>query len=515
MGVNKVEFGGETLVDLTGDTVTPQSLLNGYSAHNRAGELIEGLAVVPSKVSELENDSGYIKESEFNNLTPEFNQAEKRENIETKERISIIFGKIKKWLSDLKPVAFSGKYSDLTEKATAQDVGALPVSGGTLESNAEPQLSLKRKSQNFSALLNFENESRKLIQTKGGLESNDPAREAYFSLYDLDADKNGEGRFLELLHLSQNLRNIYDSTTNTMKKILVEGEALPATGGTIQANASPLLILKRIGQYASMDFENNFGKLIRVGVTKGSEAAKPEFHVADVENGADNAYYLFIIKKEGARINSDTRHSLVLNSSNADKTSSVDICMRISGKEVNQICATNNSEIFFWDSTNQHSLFAVSESKRQIYDYKTNSLQEIATLNDLEKRIEKLEAENEFLRGTVKNLAATEEGYALDATMGRVLDEKINEINGKLDNKTYAKKVLTGKWSASQSAPAFSVGSVDILPENIISITGIVNNDSAFLYAYAYENYIGLGIRYIGSGAITNRNYRVIIQYKV
>lgn len=59
MGRSKVVFGGETLVDLTGDTVTPQSLLSGYSAHNRAGELITGLAVIPTKVSQLENDAGY------------------------------------------------------------------------------------------------------------------------------------------------------------------------------------------------------------------------------------------------------------------------------------------------------------------------------------------------------------------------------------------------------------------------------------------------------------------------
>ncbi len=59
MGVSKVNLGGETLVDLTEDTVTPNSLLSGYSAHNKAGELIEGLAVVPTKISELENDAGY------------------------------------------------------------------------------------------------------------------------------------------------------------------------------------------------------------------------------------------------------------------------------------------------------------------------------------------------------------------------------------------------------------------------------------------------------------------------
>lgn len=61
MGVNKVEFGGEALVDLTSDTVNEQSLLSGYTAHNRAGELIEGLAVIPTKLSQLENDAGYAK----------------------------------------------------------------------------------------------------------------------------------------------------------------------------------------------------------------------------------------------------------------------------------------------------------------------------------------------------------------------------------------------------------------------------------------------------------------------
>lgn len=42
MGVNKVEYGSSTLVDLTGDTVTPEALLSGYTAHNAAGEQILG-----------------------------------------------------------------------------------------------------------------------------------------------------------------------------------------------------------------------------------------------------------------------------------------------------------------------------------------------------------------------------------------------------------------------------------------------------------------------------------------
>lgn len=44
MAVNKVEINGETKLDLTQDTVTPENLLSGATAHNAAGERIVGAA---------------------------------------------------------------------------------------------------------------------------------------------------------------------------------------------------------------------------------------------------------------------------------------------------------------------------------------------------------------------------------------------------------------------------------------------------------------------------------------
>lgn len=44
MAVNKVEVNGETKLDLTQDTVTPENLLSGATAHNAAGERITGAA---------------------------------------------------------------------------------------------------------------------------------------------------------------------------------------------------------------------------------------------------------------------------------------------------------------------------------------------------------------------------------------------------------------------------------------------------------------------------------------
>lgn len=42
MAVNKVIFGGETLIDLTGDTITADKLAKGVTAHDKSGASITG-----------------------------------------------------------------------------------------------------------------------------------------------------------------------------------------------------------------------------------------------------------------------------------------------------------------------------------------------------------------------------------------------------------------------------------------------------------------------------------------
>lgn len=42
MGINKVVYGGNTLIDLTGDTVTADKLLKGITAHGKDGEAVTG-----------------------------------------------------------------------------------------------------------------------------------------------------------------------------------------------------------------------------------------------------------------------------------------------------------------------------------------------------------------------------------------------------------------------------------------------------------------------------------------
>lgn len=51
-------------------------------------------------------------------VTVDFTEAVARANITTGEKLSVLFGKIKKWFTDLATVAFSGSYDDLSNKPT-------------------------------------------------------------------------------------------------------------------------------------------------------------------------------------------------------------------------------------------------------------------------------------------------------------------------------------------------------------------------------------------------------------
>ena len=66
-----------------------------------------------------DNIGAVATNGDASNTTVAFTQASARENIETGETKSTLFGKIKKWFSDLKAVAFSGSYNDLSDKPSS------------------------------------------------------------------------------------------------------------------------------------------------------------------------------------------------------------------------------------------------------------------------------------------------------------------------------------------------------------------------------------------------------------
>jgi hypothetical protein len=55
MEVNKVVYNGDTLLDLTSDTVTPQTLLSGATAHAANGQSISGTVDLNGKADKVAN----------------------------------------------------------------------------------------------------------------------------------------------------------------------------------------------------------------------------------------------------------------------------------------------------------------------------------------------------------------------------------------------------------------------------------------------------------------------------
>lgn len=98
------------------------------TAHNKSQDAhpyIRGL--IPTKTSQLDNDSGYLtdisgkldKTGDGSNVTAAFTAATTRANVATGEKLSVLFGKIAKWFSDLGSLAFK---STVAKSDLASDV---------------------------------------------------------------------------------------------------------------------------------------------------------------------------------------------------------------------------------------------------------------------------------------------------------------------------------------------------------------------------------------------------------
>lgn len=61
---------------------------------------------------------GNVPDVTTNDQTPTFIQSSNRINVSSGDTLSTLFGKISKWFADLKTVAFSGSYNDLSDKPT-------------------------------------------------------------------------------------------------------------------------------------------------------------------------------------------------------------------------------------------------------------------------------------------------------------------------------------------------------------------------------------------------------------
>lgn len=70
---------------------------------------------VKGKADKTNVDNKLSSNSAISDTTVAFTEASARENIVSNEKSSTLFGKVQKWFSDLKKVAFTGSYSDLID----------------------------------------------------------------------------------------------------------------------------------------------------------------------------------------------------------------------------------------------------------------------------------------------------------------------------------------------------------------------------------------------------------------
>lgn len=80
---------------------------------------------------------GNVPNVSTNDQTPTFSQASTRNNIASGEKLSVIFGKIQKFFNDLKTVAYSGSYTDLTNTPSLANVA---TSGSYTDLSNKPQI---------------------------------------------------------------------------------------------------------------------------------------------------------------------------------------------------------------------------------------------------------------------------------------------------------------------------------------------------------------------------------------
>ena len=90
------------------------------------------------KIGDTEIDlSNYLtKSGNASDTTVTFTQASTRTNIASDEKMSVLMGKIAKYFADLKTVAFSGDYADLSNKPTIIKSGEFSIAKNQNGNNA-------------------------------------------------------------------------------------------------------------------------------------------------------------------------------------------------------------------------------------------------------------------------------------------------------------------------------------------------------------------------------------------
>ncbi|MFR8012035.1 MAG: hypothetical protein ACLU8W_09795 [Clostridia bacterium] len=150
MAINKVIYGDKTLIDLTSDTVSPDKVIKGITAHDKSGEVITGTCDYDSNTQDataavaeiLEGKTAYVRGQKLTGTMPNrasaggtisavdeeytiqngFHDGSGKVGINATEKAKIIAGNIKQGISIL---GVEGTYTG--EAAMAQSKTVTPT----------------------------------------------------------------------------------------------------------------------------------------------------------------------------------------------------------------------------------------------------------------------------------------------------------------------------------------------------------------------------------------------------
>lgn len=178
-----------------------------------------------------------------------------------------------------------------------------------------------------------------------------------------------------------------------------------------------------------------------------------------------------VLPLTGGTISGDQTDLLYLENTHED-ANAVSFRFKIPGHPQAVMLSVYADGIFeIWDDLNKVSLFKSS-------------------VNEISYKGRKILTEDDNIPieiNTISNLLTTEEGHALDATMGKVLKDEINEINSNLGDGEISFSVVDGE-------PYVKVGADTARPFNIgdggdYTISFTVSGSSDFIAAYSGRHY--------------------------
>lgn len=152
-----------------------QANLRANDAHNSAVAAEEA----KNKAQEIVGGDFLTKTGDGSDVTATFTEAASRTNIVTGEKLSVLFGKVKKFFSDLKTVAFTGSYTDLSNKPTIPEknkvlTGSLTVAGWTAETGGFKQtLTVSGLATTGYTYTVYPNSSQYKVWTEAGIYADD------------------------------------------------------------------------------------------------------------------------------------------------------------------------------------------------------------------------------------------------------------------------------------------------------------------------------------------------------